>query len=178
MQPGYAAVRHYSGVLPSPDKQKRQRVLPFYGGRRGIRLTAIADRECQGRNRVQPGYAAVRHYSGVLLSPDKQKGNGCCLFMAEGEGFEPPDTFASTVFKFYPASVACRLLVLFNSPNCRKISVLTALLSDNSGFLLCFSIVPRSLLLLIFNAFLTAFCRWFVDGLQMNNVERYKQIVL
>ena len=83
--------------------------------------------------------------------------------LAEREGFEPPEAFASTVFKFYPASVACRLLVLFNSPNCRKISVLTALLSDNSGFLLCFSIVPRSLLLLIFNAFLTAFCRWFVD---------------
>ena len=62
-------------------------MLPFYGGRRGIRLTAIADRECQGHNRVQPGYAAVRHYSGVLPSPDKQKGNGCCLFMAEGEGF-------------------------------------------------------------------------------------------
>ena len=36
---------------------------------------------------MQPGYAAVRHYSGVLPSPDKQKGNGCCLFMAEGEGF-------------------------------------------------------------------------------------------
>ena len=99
VQPGYAAVRHYPGVLPSPDKQKRQRVLPFYGGRRGIRLTAIADRECQGHNRVQPGYAAVRHYSGVLPSPINKKGNGCCLFMAEGEGFEPPDTFASTVFK-------------------------------------------------------------------------------
>ena len=69
------------------DKQKRQRVLPFYGGRRGIRLTAIADRECQGHNRVQPGYAAVRHYSGVLPSPINKKGNGCCLFMAEGEGF-------------------------------------------------------------------------------------------
>ena len=85
------------------------------------------------------------------------------FLLAEREGFEPPEAFTSTVFKFYPASVACRLLVLFNSPNCRKISVLTALLSDNSGFLLCFSIVPRSLLLLIFNAFLTAFCRWFVD---------------
>ena len=87
VQPGYAAVRHYSGVLPSPDKQKGQRVLPFYGGRRGIRLTAIADRECQGHNRVQPGYAAVRHYPGVLPSPINKKGNGCCLFMAEGEGF-------------------------------------------------------------------------------------------
>ena len=83
--------------------------------------------------------------------------------MAEGEGFEPPDACASTVFKFYPAFVACRLLLLFNSPNCRKISVLTALLSDTSGFLLCFGIVSRLLLILIFNAFLTAFCRCFVD---------------
>lgn len=137
----------------------------MYGGRRGIRLTAIADRECQGHNRVQPGYAAVRHYSGVLPSPDKQKGNGCCLFMAEGEGFEPPDTFASTVFKFYPAFVACCSLFLFNSPNCRKISVLTALLSDTSGFLLCFGIVPCSLSLLIFSTVLTAFCRDFVDAI-------------
>jgi len=93
----------------------------------------------------------------------KKQGKTLFFLLAEGEGFEPPEAFTSTVFKFYPASVACRLLVLFNSPNCRKISVLTALLSDNSGFLLCFSIVPRSLLLLIFNAFLTAFCRWFVD---------------
>ena len=85
------------------------------------------------------------------------------FLLAEREGFEPPEALASTVFKFYPASVACRLLVLFNSPNCRKISVLTALLSENPGFLLCLSIVSCSSLLLIFNAFLTAFCRWFVD---------------
>ena len=67
------------------------------------------------------------------------------------------------VFKFYPAFVVCRLLWLFNSPNFRKISVLTALLSENSGFLLCLSIVSCSLLLLIFSTFLTAFCRDFVD---------------
>lgn len=42
-------------------------------------------------------------------------------------------------------------------------SVLTDLLFDNSGFLLCFGIVSRSLLLLISSAFLTAFCRDFVD---------------
>lgn len=84
-------------------------------------------------------------------------------FMAEAEGFEPPRAFAQTVFKFYPTFVACRLLLLFNSPNCRKINGLTALLSDTSGFLLCFGIVSRSLSFLIFSAFLTAFCRDFVD---------------
>ena len=84
-------------------------------------------------------------------------------FLAEGEGFEPPDACTSTVFKFYPAFVVFRLLLLFNSPNCRKISVLTALLSDTSGFLLCFGIVSHSLALLIFSAFLTTFCRDFVD---------------
>ena len=83
--------------------------------------------------------------------------------LAEGEGFEPPDAFTSTVFKFYSAFVVFRLLLLFSSPNCRKISVLTALLSDNSGFLLCFGIVSHSLALLIFSAFLTTFCRDFVD---------------
>ena len=83
--------------------------------------------------------------------------------LAEAGGFEPPWAFTQTVFKFYPASVVCRLLLLSNSPNCRKISVLTALLSDNSGFLLCFGIVSRSLSLLIFSIFLSAFCRDFVD---------------
>lgn len=71
--------------------------------------------------------------------------------------------FGGVVFKFYSAFVACRLLLLFNSPNCRKISVLIALLSDNSSFLLCFGIVSRSLTFLIFSAFLIAFCRDFVD---------------
>jgi len=83
--------------------------------------------------------------------------------MAQREGFEPPEAFTSTVFKFYLSFVTCRLSLLFNNPNCRKISGLTALLFDNSGFLLCFGIIPRSLSLLIFCAFLTAFCRDFVD---------------
>ena len=100
-----------------------------------------------------------RDKSKDLKSPEVQ----CFGALAEGEGFEPPDPCRSSVFKFYPAFVAYRLLLLFNSPNCRKISVLTALLSDNSGFLLCFGIVPRSLAFLIFSAFLTAFCRDFVD---------------
>lgn len=60
-------------------------------------------------------------------------------------------------FKFYPAFDACHLLLLFNSPNCRKISVLTAILSDNPSFLLCFGMVSHSLALLIFNVFLTVF---------------------
>ncbi len=89
--------------------------------------------------------------------------NGAVL--AEREGFEPPDGCPSTVFKFYPAFVACHLLLLFNNPNCRKISVLTALLSDNSGFLLCLSIVSCSLVLFLFSVFLTAFCRGFVDAI-------------
>ena len=89
--------------------------------------------------------------------------NASLSWLAEAEGFEPPWACTQTVFKFYPTFVACRLLLLFNSPNCRKISVLTARLSDTSGFLLCFGIVPRSLSLLIFSAFLTAFCRDFVD---------------
>ena len=83
--------------------------------------------------------------------------------LAEGEGFEPPDPCRSSVFKFYFLFVFFRLLLLFNRPNYRKISVLTALLSDNPGFLLCFGIVPCSLSLLIFSTFLTAFCRDFVD---------------
>ena len=83
--------------------------------------------------------------------------------LAEGEGFGPPDACTSTVFKFYFLFVVFRLLLLFNRPNYRKISVLTALLSDNPGFLLCFGIVSRSLSFLIFSAFLTAFCRDFVD---------------
>ena len=58
--------------------------------------------------------------------------------IAEAEGFKPPWAFTQTVFKFYSSFVACRLLLLFNNPNCRKISGLTARLSDNSGFLLCF----------------------------------------
>ena len=93
----------------------------------------------------------------------KKQGKTLFFLLAEGEGFEPPEAFTSTVFKFYPAFVAYRLLLLFNSPNFRKISVLTALLFDNSGFLLCFGIVSHSLALLIFSAFLTAFCRDFVD---------------
>ena len=93
----------------------------------------------------------------------QKKGIKPFFCLAEGEGFEPPDPRGSSVFKFYPAFVACHLLLLFNNPNCRKISVLTALLSDNSGFLLCFGTVSRSLLLLISSAFLTAFCRDFVD---------------
>ena len=105
---------------------------------------------------------------GFSASPNQiqtknKTGQSPALFLAEGEGFEPPDAFTSTVFKSYPSFVVCRLLLLFNSPNCRKISVLTALLFDNSGFLLCFGIVSRSLSLLIFSAFLTAFCRGFVD---------------
>lgn len=83
--------------------------------------------------------------------------------MAEAEGFEPPWRCRQTVFKFYFLFVFFRLLLLFNRPNYRKISVLTALLSDNPGFLLCFGIVPCSLSLLIFSTFLTAFCRDFVD---------------
>ena len=85
------------------------------------------------------------------------------LCLAEAEGFEPPWACTQTVFKFYFLFVVFRLLLLFSSPNCRKISVLTALLFDNSGFLLCFGIVSHSLALLIFSAFLTAFCRGFVD---------------
>lgn len=85
------------------------------------------------------------------------------LFLAEAEGFEPPCPCGQTVFKFYFLFVFFRLLLLFNRPNYRKISVLTALLSDNPGFLLCFGIVPCSLSLLIFSTFLTAFCRDFVD---------------
>ena len=85
------------------------------------------------------------------------------FYLAEAEGFEPPWACTQTVFKFYSAFVVFRLLLLFSSPNCRKISVLTALLFDNSGFLLCFGIVSHSLALLIFSAFLTAFCRDFVD---------------
>lgn len=83
--------------------------------------------------------------------------------MAEAEGSNPRELLTQTVFKFYSAFVVFRLLLLFSSPNCRKISVLTALLFDNSGFLLCFGIVSHSLALLIFSAFLTAFCRDFVD---------------
>ena len=86
------------------------------------------------------------------------------FYLAEAEGFEPPWACTQTVFKFYPAFIACCSLFLFNSPNCRKISVLTALLSDTSVFLLCFGIVSRSLLLLISSAFLTAFCRDFVEN--------------
>ena len=99
----------------------------------------------------------------VKENPKPNSGVRFRIRLAEAEGFEPPWRCRQTVFKFYPASVACRLLVLFNSPNCRKISVLTALLSDNSGFLLCFGIVSHSLALLIFSAFLTTFCRDFVD---------------
>ena len=133
------------------------------------------------------GFALVRHGCGMppqagipqpwrALAPPPSNpslysfsGNGeqavaCSPFpLAEGEGFEPPEAFTSTVFKFYFLFVVFRLLLLFSSPNCRKISVLTALLSDNSGFLLCFGIVSHSLALLIFSAFLTTFCRDFVD---------------
>lgn len=107
-----------------------------------------------------------RNGKGQFLSYQRQQKARlfCRAFaLAEGEGFEPPDPCRSPVFKSYPAFDACHLLLLFNSPNCRKISVLTALLSDNPGFLLCFGIVSRSLSLLIFSAFLTAFCRGFVD---------------
>ena len=94
---------------------------------------------------------------------EKKHRKGAFLVLAEAEGFEPPWACTQTVFKFYSAFVVFRLLLLFSSPNCRKISVLTALLSDNSGFLLCFGIVSHSLALLIFSAFLTTFCRDFVD---------------
>ena len=99
-----------------------------------------------------------RHENKMAMTGRRLDGFGRCA-----SSREPPDACTSTVFKFYPASVACRLLVLFNSPNCRKISVLTALLSDTSGFLLSFSIVPCSLVLFLFSVFLTAFCRGFVD---------------
>ena len=100
----------------------------------------------------------------TLRAPQLEKApQGCFFRLAEAEGFEPPWACTQTVFKFYSAFVVFRLLLLFSSPNCRKISVLTALLFDNSGFLLCFGIVSHSLALLIFSAFLTAFCRDFVD---------------
>ena len=103
--------------------------------------------------------------SSSFQNQTKHKTGQRALFflVAEGEGFEPPEALTSTVFKFYFLFVVFRLLLLFNRPNYRKISVLTALLSDNPGFLLCFGIVSRSLSLLIFSAFLTAFCRGFVD---------------
>ena len=105
---------------------------------------------------------SLESLSFAVHSP-KKRGLLPSRFLAEREGFEPPEAFTSTVFKFYSAFVVFRLLLLFSSPNCRKISVLTALLSDNSGFLLCFGIVSHSLALLIFSAFLTTFCRDFVD---------------
>ena len=83
--------------------------------------------------------------------------------LAEGEGFEPPDPCRSSVFKFRSAFVACHSSLISNSLNYRKVSVLTAFLSVNSGFLLCLSLVSCSLSLLIFNTFLTAFCRDFVE---------------
>lgn len=110
-----------------------------------------------------PSFFEYNFVASGLIEIQKIKSPEKCRALAESEGFEPPDALTSTVFKFYPASVVCRLLLLFNSPNCRKISVLTALLSDNSGFLLCFGIVSRSLSLLIFSIFLSAFCRDFVD---------------
>ncbi len=43
-------------------------------------------------------------------------------------------------FKFRSAFVACHSLLISNSLNYRKVSVLTAFLSVNLGFLLCLSI--------------------------------------
>ena len=86
---------------------KKATGVAFYGGRRGIRLTAIADRECQGHNRVQPGYAAVRHYSGVLPSPDKQKRQRVLPFYGGRRGIRTPGYFRINGFqdrRFRPLS--------------------------------------------------------------------------
>lgn len=107
--------------------------------------------------------AGSRELTQSTINKERPQNAPFPLFLAEAEGFEPPCPCGQTVFKFYSAFVVFRLLLLFSSPNCRKISVLTALLSDNSGFLLCFGIVSHSLALLIFSAFLTTFCRDFVD---------------
>ena len=123
---------------------------------KGLRQT------CGVQGSMASGCALARPPAG-FLTPHKKTGQNPVFHLAEGEGFEPPEALTSTVFKFYSAFVVFRLLLLFSSPNCRKISVLTALLSDNSGFLLCFGIVSHSLALLIFSAFLTTFCRDFVD---------------
>lgn len=123
---------------------------------KGLRQT------CGVQGSMASGCALARPPAG-FLTPHKKTGQNPVFHLAEGEGFEPPEALTSTVFKSYPAFDACHLLLLFNSPNCRKISVLTALLSDTSGFLLSFSIVPCSLVLFLFSVFLTAFCRGFVD---------------
>ena len=76
-----------SNISPSLKTARLQRANCF-GGRRGIRFTAIADRARRRRNRVQPGYAAKRH-SGVPSLVPLKKGSKRCLisFLAEGEGF-------------------------------------------------------------------------------------------
>ena len=109
--------------------------------------------------------AGSRELTRSTINKERPQNAPFPLFLAKAEGFEPPCPCGQTVFKFYPSFVACRLLLLFDSPNCRKISVLTALLSDNSGLLLCLGIVSHSLSLLVFSAFSTAFCRDLVDVL-------------
>ena len=162
--------------------QKKRALLPsfFVAEREGFAPLADAPRQTAGvRCLVCVQSVRVFEFLRKLLAParistleslsifssfaTKKEGYVALFFVAEREGFEPPDSCPSTVFKFYSAFVVFRLLLLFSSPNCRKISVLTALLFDNSGFLLCFGIVSHSLALLIFSAFLTAFCRDFVD---------------
>ncbi len=129
--------------------------------RDGIAIDARRPRKRRG------AFCRSRHVISAIPRLKRQEKRQSVLALpfsvAEGEGFEPPEAFTSTVFKFYFLFVVFRLLLLFNRPNYRKISVLTALLFDNSGFLLCFGIVSHSLALLIFSAFLTAFCRGFVD---------------
>ena len=151
-------MRPFCYDAPSAQQKSGHKAAFFAGGRWGIQPKPLKGSPRLSCARTPNGRSHPRTRSASKKRPARGR-----FLLAEGEGFEPPDRCRSSVFKFYPASVACRLLLLFNSPNCRKISVLTALLSDNPGFLLCFGIVSRSLSLLIFSAILTAFCRGFVD---------------
>ena len=155
---------------PCGRQRRYRKRIDEYENRRQV-VKGGRSRVCRdhpGSKRSLDGFgrcASSREPAGVLTphTAKTAERKTALPFLAEGEGFEPPDACTSTVFKFYPSFVACCLLLLFNNPNCRKISGLTTLLSDNPGFLSCLSIISRSLAFLIFSAFLTAFCRDFVD---------------
>ena len=57
------------GFCPRRINKKGNGCCLFMAEGEGFALQRLPIRH----NRVQPGYAAVRHYSGVLPSPDKQK---------------------------------------------------------------------------------------------------------
>ena len=87
------------GFCPRRINKKGNGCCLFMAEGEGFALQRLPTGNARGTIACSPDMPRCGIIRGFCPRRINKKGNGCCLFMAEGEGFEPPDTFASTVFK-------------------------------------------------------------------------------